>query len=213
MLHKNCCTTIGQMFLGTCNCCVMRMSDYHFCLQAVAIQFKLRRVQDTRDNSVSTLRENLSCKLFEHVQNSDVTKAKKSRTPQTVRKLVAAQQDLRVLKESGFSQVTVGMNGSGHEEENVKKFAAVRQVRDETSRSAMFCNVLNLAPVSSASSADPSLTSPKPEPRRPPPPSPVFLPPPPAFPQMQFEHSQFYQRAFLEFISFELPEEDIYLVF
>lgn len=33
------------------------------------------------------------------------------------------------------------------------------------------------------------------------------------FPQMQSEHSQLYQCAFLEFISFELPEDDIFLVF
>lgn len=47
--------------------------------------------------------------------------------------------------------------------------------------------------------------SPKIEPKPPPP----GFSPTEAFPQMQFEHSQIYQCAFLEFISFELPEEDI----
>lgn len=65
---------------------------------------------------------------------------------------------------------------------------------------------LHLTPSPSAVfSVDPSLMHPKTEP------SPA--PQPLAVPQMQFEHSQFYQCAFLEFISFKLPEEDIYLVF
>ena len=37
---------------------------------------KLRRVQDTRDDSVTILRENLSREFFEHVQNSSDTRAR-----------------------------------------------------------------------------------------------------------------------------------------